>query len=346
MTPLLRTAVAALAAAVLATTGAGCTTTAPPTAPAAAPEQVRGIALPSWAVTDYDSPAAPRYLRDIAATGARWISLTPTWYQRGVHDPAMHPTGETADDASLRHIIRLARAEGLKVQIKPHIDLPGDRDRAGIRPTDPDAWFAAYTRFITHYARIARHTGAEQLAVGTELAGTSRDGDRWRTVVSAVRAVYTGSLVYAANYDEYRHVAFWDSLDLIGVDAYWPLADRPTTDVRRLRLAWRPVAARLAAFSARHHRRVLFTEAGYASQRGATTAPWSWTVGKRPAEAEQAAAYEALLSVFDGRSWWAGVSWWMWDDWPGSGETPARLAFTPHGKPAEQVLRTWWATRP
>lgn len=101
-------------------------------------------------------------------------------------------------------------------------------------------------------------------------------------MIRAVREAYDGPLVYAANYDEYEHVPFWGALDLIGVDAYWPLADRPTTDARRLRDAWRPVIRELAGYSARHHRRVLFTEAGYVSQRGATTAPYSWTVSRQP----------------------------------------------------------------
>ncbi|GLP68519.1 hypothetical protein TUSST3_51420 [Streptomyces sp. TUS-ST3] len=303
---------------------------------------LRGITLPSWYRTDYDSPAADRYLRGIRATGARWITLTPTWYQNHVTDSALHTTEETASDASVRRITDRAHALGLKVMIKPHVDLPGDQDRAGIRPRDRDAWFTAYRRFITHYADLAADTGAEQLAVGTELAGVSGDPAAWGKVVEEVRAHYDGPLTYAANYDEYRKVRFWKDLDLIGVDAYWPLSGTPTRDPAELRRAWKPIREELAAFAREQGRRVLFTEAGYVSQRGATTAPYSWTVSGRAAPDEQAAAYRALLDSFTGRDWWAGVCWWMWDDWPGSGETPARLAYTPHGKPAEAVLREKW----
>ncbi|MBP2402326.1 glycoside hydrolase family 113 [Streptomyces syringium] len=304
---------------------------------------LRGITLPSWNTDDYSSPEAAGYLRQIAATGARWVTFTPTWYQGRVTDSKLRTTDETADDDSLRHIIGLAHAAGLKTMLKPHVDLVRGGDRAGIRPRDPDAWFAAYEHFITHYARLAADTGAEQLAVGTELAGTSGDGPRWRRVIAAVRERYRGPLTYAANYDEYQKVPFWKDLDVIGIDAYWPLAGKATADPARLRRAWQPIIGELEAFAARRDRKILFTEAGYVSQRGTTTAPYSWTISKRAGEDEQAAAYEALLSAFDKKPWWAGVCWWMWDDWPDSGETAERLAYTPHGKPAEKVLRRWWS---
>ncbi|PWI20869.1 hypothetical protein DI272_36245 [Streptomyces sp. Act143] len=303
---------------------------------------MRGITLPSWNRTDYDSPAAARYLRDIGATGARWVTFTPTWYQRERTDSQLHPTEETASDAGLRRIVRRAHAAGLKVMIKPHVDLPGDVDRAEIRPRDRAAWFTSYRRFITHYADLAADTGAEQFAVGTELAGVSGDRAAWTRTIDTVRDHYDGTLTYAANYDEYTKIRFWKQLDLIGIDAYWPLAEKPTQDVARLRRAWRPIATRLAAFAERYDRRVLFTEAGYVSQRGSTTAPYAWDLSERTGDAEQAAAYRALLETFTGRRWWAGVCWWMWDDWPDSGETPAQLAYTPHGKPAERVLREEW----
>jgi hypothetical protein len=329
----------------LAVLVAGVSCSTGPEAKGAAPGadgRQSGFALPAWNTGDYDSRQAPAYIRQIAATGAGWVQINPTWYQQTARDDALRTTGETASDAGVRHIIALARKAGLKVLLKPHVDLPGDQDRADIRPADPRRWFAAYTDFIVHYADLARRTHVAEFAVGTELAGVSRDRAGWLRVIGAVRRHYDGPLVYAANYDEYRTVAFWDALDLIGIDAYWPLARKPTTDVAALRRAWRPIAERLAAFSARTHRRILFTEAGYVSQRGSTVEPYSWTISRSGGDEEQAAAYEALLATFGRYPWWAGVHWWMWDDWPGSGETPKNLAYTPHGKPAEQVVRHWW----
>ncbi|MFJ9692768.1 glycoside hydrolase family 113 [Kitasatospora sp. NPDC101183] len=320
----------------------GCSSIGSAEGETATTAELRGVTLPAWNARDYDSPQAASYLQQIAATGARWVVFTPTWYQDAVTDSSMRPTNESATDDSLRHIVQQAHAAGLKVMLKPHVDLAKGGDRAGIRPADPAAWFAAYERFITHYARLAADTGVEQLSVGTELAGTSQDGSHWGAVIAAVRTAYKGPLTYAANYDEYRKVPFWKDLDLIGVDAYFPLSEQPTTDRARLREAWQPITDQLAAFSDAQQRKVLFAEAGYVSQRGSTTAPYSWTVSTTEDAAEQAAAYDALLTALDGKPWWAGVCWWMWDDWPDTGETPGNLAYTPHGKPAEEVLKQRW----
>jgi hypothetical protein len=241
----------------------------------------------------------------------------------------------------VRKVIALVHERGLKVMLKPHVDLPGTVSRIHIRPRSHATWFTAYTAFITHYANLAARTGVEQFAVGTELAGVSGNRDKWLGVIRAVRACYPGPLVYAANYDEYPQVAFWDAVDLIGVDAYWPLSTRPTQDVRALKRTWRPIREKLAAFAAERGRRILFTEAGYVSQRGSTNAPYSWTISTTRDQAEQAAGYEALLETFHNQSWWAGVFWWVWDVTPRSSRDDA-LDYTPQGKAAEKVVRRWW----
>jgi hypothetical protein len=303
-----------------------------------------GITFPAWWYDEYTSAFSDKALGQIPGTGAGWVTLVSTWYQStpGATDIRPERDGRTPSDASLRHAVEIAHERGLEVMLKPHVDLRDDSlDRATIRPRDRESWFASYTRFIVHYAEIAESTGVEQLSVGTELTGTSRDAQRWREVIRSVRDEYHGPLTYAANYDEYQQVRFWDSLDLIGIDAYWPLADGPTADVAALEAAWADMASELAAASRRWDRPVLFTEAGYASQRGAVTAPYDWTQSAIADEREQAAAYEALLRTFWGRPWFAGVHWWMWDDFPG-GDEDQSVDYTPRGKSAEQVLRRWW----
>jgi hypothetical protein len=308
---------------------------------AGAPPPQRGLALPTLARAGYDSASVPADLGEIASIGADWVQINPTWYQPDTHTSEITPGPETPDDASVERAIQLAHQIGLRVFLKPHVDLADGTYRGMIQPDDREAWFSSYSSFITRYAEIAARTKVELFAVGTELAGTSGDRDGWVELVKNVRAHYQGSIVYAANFDEYYSVSFWDVLDLVGIDAYWKLSDEPTTDLTKLKQAWHPIRTALQRFAAQTGRRILFTEAGYTSQRGTTTKPSSWTVSQLPDQAEQAAAYQALLSTFQNQRWWAGVHWWYWSR-PLDQHPNDPLGYSPRGKEAEKVLRQAW----
>jgi hypothetical protein len=303
----------------------------------------RGFAMPTYSADGYRSSQAGKYLEQIANTGATWVQFNPTWYQDGKRTATVAASPQSPSDEAVEQVISTAHRMGFKVLLKPLVDL-GPREpgyRGEIRPADPAAWFASYTAFIAHYAELAARLQVAEFAVGTELAGVSGDRTRWLAVVRAVRARYDGLLLYAANFDEYRQVSFWDAVDLIGIDGYWELSDRPTADVAALRRAWEPIVRELAAFAARTARSIVFAEAGYTSRRGSTTAPWDWTISNTPDQAEQAAGYEALLATMSGQSWWAGVFWWCWDV-PMASATTDPLGYSPHGKAAEDVVRRWW----
>lgn len=342
--------VVALSLSVLLAVG-GCSVARPQTPVAApavttAPPVQRGLVLPTWERRGYQDPETDDALRAITAVGAGWVQIVPTWYQAVRTSSEIGPTDSTVDDDGIRHVVSLARKHGLKVLLKPHIDVVDGTDRAFIRPADRDAWFRSYRQFINHYARLATELAAEQFAVGTELATLSNDRQRWLTVVTDVRSAYRGRLVYAANHDEYSTVAFWDAVDLIGIDVYWSLSARPTTDPVALRRAFVERLDDLAAFAKRLDRRILFTEAGFPSQRGAATAPWNARMSQRPAQDEQAAAYQALLATFTGQPWWAGVFFWTWSVSHQHDIDPsAGLDHSVSGKVAQTVLFNWWAPR-
>jgi len=309
-------------------------------APPSAPEQ-RGIAMPTYVSDGYARTQTSQFLREVSAAGAEWVQIVPTWYQAESRSSKIGPTTKTAHDDSVEQVIRRAHQLGLKVLLKPHVDVADESWRGNIKPDDGPAWFASYTTFITHYAELAERMGAEQFAVGTELARVSTDRVGWLSVVGSVRSRYTGALLYSANFNEYRQVAFWDAVDIAGINAYWSLSEQPTTDVGTLQAAWRPIRNDLADFAAQTGHPILFTEAGYTSQEGTTTAPFSWSTGGVVSQAEQAAGYQALIATFEQSPWWAGVFWWAWDD-PGGNGDDAATSYSPRGKSAENVIRSRW----
>lgn len=307
----------------------------------------RGLVLPTWERYGYSKTDTRGALRGIAAVGADWVQIVPTWYQVELDSNEIAPAEGSVDDGDVGQVISLARGQGLKVLLKPQVDHLAGSNRGRISPSDPDAWFRSYRKFISHYADLAQQLAVEQFAVGTELDGVSHDRQRWLGVVEEVRNRYKGTLVYAAHHAEYPRVAFWDAVDLVGIDAYWVLSAEPTAEVATLEAAFAAERDELAAFSARVGRPILFTEAGYPSQVGAATAPWDAHLTEQPAQDEQAAAYEALLATFSGQPWWAGVFWWTWGIQHRYSIDPSpALDHSVRGKLAESVLRKWWGRAP
>ena len=139
----------------------------------------------------------------------------------------------TVTDDEVRWAIRQAKARGLKVCLKPVVNVRNGTWRAHINFFDIDVppepkwseWFASYTEFIVHHARIAAEEGAEMLCIGCEMVQTDRREAEWRALIAEVRAVYDGLVTY--NCDKYQedHVGWWDAVDVISSSGYYPLDD-------------------------------------------------------------------------------------------------------------------------
>jgi hypothetical protein len=313
----------------------------------AAPEAVfqKGFTLGGWSRHDYEGPEVAAQLRRLAEAGVEWVAFTPRWFQaeRDATAIAPHPAWSPSDD-SLRSVIAAAQAVGLRVFLKPQLDLTGDGWRGEIAfssEADWRAWFESYRTFLLHYAQLAAEQRAALLCVGVELdAARHREAD-WRAIVAAVRARYTGPLVYAASFGRERDIAWWDALDYAGVDAYFPVANSPEPSLVEIRAAWRPHRASLRAWAARIEKPVLFTEVGYRSARNAGRQPGEWRLAQPPSPAQQERLYRAALESFWSEPWLSGFYWWGWrTEPPAVPETD--IDYTPQGKPAWAVLREFY----
>lgn len=294
-------------------------------------------------------------LNPVRDMGAEWISQTPFGWQAAADDPRFHMAtrnllgfgplwGETDDGiaATTRH----ARSLGMRVMLKPHLWLRGGEWCGTIRMrTDADwqEWFRTYTGFAVHYASLAEREHMEMFAVGTELKGTSGRESDWRRVIAEVRKVYRGRLTYSANWDgEVDSVRFWDALDLIGVQAYYPLSDKPSPTLAELEAGWAPVVEELSALSRKWDRPIVFTEVGYKSSELAAARPWEWEP-QGPLDPQlQARCYEALFQSTWSQPWFRGLFLWKWHRDNRRAGGPDGRGFTPQRKPAEAVARRWF----
>ncbi|MDX1630853.1 MAG: hypothetical protein R3234_03275 [Thermoanaerobaculia bacterium] len=110
--------------------------------------------------------------------------------------------------------------------------------------------------------------------------------ERWRNLIAAVRDEYAGEIGYAANFDQYRQVGFWDALDVIGINAYFPLRNPDSVGVegdpellrRELERGWTRILEEIARFRVSRgldEHPVVFTELGYVPRSRTTLAPWA-----------------------------------------------------------------------
>ena len=251
----------------------------------------------------------------------------------------------------VRQAIDEMHALGLKVMLKPHVDVRDGTWRAQIAPADVDRWWDSYTGFLDHYVAIAAEKNVAMLCIGTELASMSGSGHaaRWAALIARIRSRYSGLLTYAANgvdaADEFTGVSFWPQVDLLGVDVYTPLTDKTNPTRAELAAGWRrnrngqDMVAAFQNLQRAYAKPLIFTEIGYRSADGANRAPWDWGASMATDTTEQADCYAAMYEVWSAQaSWMKGPFWWAWDvSAPRTGDN----GYNPRGKPAQDVLSAW-----
>jgi len=307
----------------------------------------KGMNYVTWTDHGFASPSSDQSIRSMAQIGVKCVSIVPTWYQDKYNSTVIERNERTPSDESLRHAIRKAHEEGMFVMLKPHIDLTYDEENSrsdiGFSTDDKwDEWFDNYTKFIVHYAKLAQSEDVEFFCVGTELSFAATRTDSWKNkVIPKVRKVFKGSIMYAANWDEYINVEFWDALDYAGIDAYFPLTDKNMPNYTELKQGWKKWVDDINEWASRVKKPVVFTECGYASVNTAAVKPWEENRGSKPNPALQADCYKALMEELWDKHWFFGLYWWNWNTYEGSGGVDNK-DFTPQNKPAIECIKQWY----
>lgn len=261
------------------------------------------------------SPSMTESLRELTALGVEWVAIHP--YARVRRDGSLY-SAPAAETRYLAGAVEIARAEGIHLFWKPHLAYWGSFEWRGdiAFGDDEAAWrrfFDGYHSFIIDQARFAEAAGVPLLAVATELEATTHREKEWREILTAVREVYSGHLTYAANWDRLDRVPFWDAVDWIGVQAYFPLSDRPDPDRAALEAGWTRHLRDLEQLSRRHGKKVLFTEIGYDRSDSAALEPWKRGASPSPAARElRRRLLEVALERLPREPWLAGMFWWKW----------------------------------
>jgi hypothetical protein len=302
----------------------------------------------------YGSPAYARTLDEAVATGATWVAITPFGRVGDLGGLGVDLTFEApfaGNRAAVRRAIEMAHARGLRVMLVPHLWVESGEWRALIDPkTDAGwkRWSASYRAFALAWARVAEEAHAELFSAGVELRSwvTTPRAPSFSAIVRDVRRVYHGLVTYSANWDDVEQTVVLGDLDVIGVNAFYPLADKDGASDDALLEGARRVRDKVHALAETWQKPVMFTEIGYTTRADPAVRPWEWPdamKGVHPDERAQAAAYRALIAPLLDEPDFAGFFVWRVYSDPDDVSQEAEWGFSPRGKAAELVVRDAFA---
>jgi hypothetical protein len=308
----------------------------------------------------YGSDASEALLDELVRLGANAISITPfgrIWSLSSTRIELDFEWKVEDNRAGILRLARAAKARGLRVLLIPHLWVETVGWRGEIDPGSPAAWTAYqahYRRFVLHWAEIAAAADADIFSIGVECKSWSgRFGAYWLELIRAVRKVFPGELTYSANWDEADNVLFWEQLDYVGINAFYPLAHHKQASYEEYAQGAEAALESARALGDLVRKPVLFVEIGYTTRPDAAVEPWLWPdimQDVRVDEWEQARALAALLGASATKPWLAGVFVWRYYAHLDDVSQEATWGFSPHGKLAERVLRNvfraHWASDP
>lgn len=308
-------------------------------------DKIKGVNLD--ASIDYTTDTVYDAVLEVNAT---WVSIVPFGYMNTANDQLWWGTQGYwgMSDEGLEALTNYAKSRGLKVMIKPQVLIDGGSIFTGhFEQNSEQDWLnfeSQYRSFILHYLQMGIAANAELFCIGTEWEefATQRP-EFWRSLIAEVKGVFSGKLTYAANWDEYNEIEFWDDLDLIGVDAYFRISSSETPTKKEIVEGWEPHIASLQAFSCKQERQILFTELGYRSTNKCAKDPWNTEYFTGEVNlVGQANAYAGLFEAVWNEDWFAGGLAWKWfaNHPVAGGENDNR--YTPQNKPAQLEIKEFY----
>ncbi len=178
-----------------------------------------------------------------------WENAVQSVYDAGFSEVAIIPvryvtlgTGSIATTSSkgpeLSSIaagISRAKSLGMRVTVNPFVEPKNFTTwRGNYNPTpgssESNTFWNDYEDYLVDVAQVAQANGADAMTVGSELKAitqNSGNNSKWSSVISAVNNKFSGSLGYAANWDNFKNAnltsTIWENpaIDYIGIDAYF-----------------------------------------------------------------------------------------------------------------------------
>lgn len=301
------------------------------------------------------SPSSPfpgEYMQEVDNVDAGWVALSPFAFWTPGEAEIRHNLdsqwwGEKID--GIIEIASFARDANLRIMMKPQVwswgGWVGDFDLA--TEEEWKIWEDSYYEYVMSFAEISDSIGVEIFCVGTEYrkAAVQRP-DFWRNLICDVKAVFSGPITYAANWDNIDNIPFWEDVDYLGVDSYFPLVNAKTPQVGELVGAWQTgPLIQLRNLHETYDKPILFTEYGYQSSDYSGWQNWENEANLNNLDLNmqaQSNCFEAMFIVLWQEDWFAGGFIWKWFDNYQSAGGESNKRYTPQRKPVEEIIREYY----
>ncbi len=300
----------------------------------------------------------------MANLGIKWVSLVVILMQETPFSTRVYSDYTyTASDGELEMAIDEFHKRDIRVMLYTDLEMhdsnwrglinfpKGKQQIQGITTDYWTPWFESYTAAMVNYARLCQRKGVELLGLGAEMDGTVNENDQWLKLISTVRKVYAGPLLYEVHGDiNFDSLPTWYSkLDLIGYSFYGGVANKLNATAEEMKSFLQPRVEKMKRLSDATGKPLIFSESGALSRKGATMSASSWQKSGEYDGDEQAKFLEAVLSAFWNEKWWRGLYWWKWDEQqyrPQLHSDPkGDQTFTIDGKPAANTMKKWYSRK-
>jgi len=288
------------------------------------------------------------HINSVLKAQSNYVALMPFGFIKELSSPKIiHNTNRQWFGETKNGLVQYAKEfqkNGVKVMVKPQIWVWKGEFTGNIEMDSEKKWIIleeSYSEFILTYAKAAQEIKANILCIGTELEKFVMNRPKyWQELILEIRKVYKGKLTYAANWDEFKRVPFWGQIDLIGVDAYFPLSEKKSPTVQELEIGWNPHKKEIIEIQKQFNKPILFTEFGYRSVDFNAIKPWESDsiVGGVNLQA-QVNGLQAIHNQFWKEEWFAGGFIWKWFHRHNEVGGLKNNRFTPQNKPAEDLIR-------
>lgn len=306
-------------------------------------KKINGVSF----VASGDSISA-KHVSPVKRINSNAVALMPFAFVRGLESPEVIYNfsrqwfGETPK--GIQQYAKEFQKENISIMLKPQIWVSRGEFTGFITMKTEKDWKTlenSYSDFILLFAKVAQEINANIFCIGTELEKfILQRPEYWRQLIKKIKKIYTGKLTYAANWDEFKRVPFWDDLDYIGIDAYFPLTDKESPSVEDFQIGWKEQKKTIFNIKNQFQKPVLFTEFGYRSVNYTGKEPWNANRIEDEVNLNaQVNGLQAIYNEFWKEDWFAGGYLWKWFVQHENVGGIKNNRFTPQNKPAEEVLK-------